>query len=126
MGILRFLLAISVVVFHTGKPLLGVKFSGGALAVQLFFVISGFYMSLILNEKYKKGTSTYNLFITNRLLRLYPVYLLTGLITLAITFIDFSFFNQTENWFGIMSSHIAELNGVTLAYILLANTFIMG
>lgn len=71
MGILRLLLAISVVIFHQNT---GLKFLvGGLYAVKLFFVISGFYMALILHEKYTGAGST-RLFYCNRLLRLLPAY----------------------------------------------------
>jgi len=43
------------------------------IAVQAFYIISGFYMALILTEKYT-GKNSYKLFITNRFLRLYPIY----------------------------------------------------
>lgn len=39
MGVLRFILAISVVFAHT----YGFLFVGGRLAVQLFYMISGFF-----------------------------------------------------------------------------------
>ncbi len=72
MGVLRVLLAISVVLAHTG-PLWGLRLCGGEVAVETFFIISGFYMSLILETKYT-GSDRYKLFITNRLLRIFPVY----------------------------------------------------
>jgi len=43
------------------------------MAVETFFIISGFYMSLILESRYK-GKNSYKLFITNRFLRIYPIY----------------------------------------------------
>ena len=52
MGTIRFLLAVSVVVFHAKRPLLGLTLVEGTVAVQLFFIISGFYMALVLTEKY--------------------------------------------------------------------------
>jgi len=73
MGLIRILLAITVVVGHSGSTLFGYTFVGGSIAVQTFYIISGFYMALILNEKYT-GKKSYSLFITNRFLRLYPVY----------------------------------------------------
>jgi peptidoglycan/LPS O-acetylase OafA/YrhL len=51
MGILRFILALSVVIFHAGACW-GVKMVQGQVAVQAFYLISGFYMALILNGKY--------------------------------------------------------------------------
>lgn len=73
MGIIRLLLAISVVLAHSSS-LFGTNLVGGKIAVQAFYIISGFYMSLILNEKYIGANNSYRLFITNRFFRLYPVY----------------------------------------------------
>ena len=58
MGLLRSLLALSVVSAHYGLPipLLGfVPFRGhGGFSVTIFFVLSGFYMALILEAKYAR------------------------------------------------------------------------
>src|SRR5215475_13496698 len=80
MGTLRFLLAFSVAYGHLGKPL---SFPTSDVAVQSFFVISGFYMALVLNEKY--GPNSYWLFISNRLLRLWPAYIVVLVLSLAVT-----------------------------------------
>jgi peptidoglycan/LPS O-acetylase OafA/YrhL len=50
------------------------KMIGAAGAVQGFYVISGFYMALVLNEKYPPGRAGYGEFISQRLLRLLPAY----------------------------------------------------
>src|SRR6185437_10833225 len=85
MGILRLLLALSVVIAHIG-PLFGIALLGGKIAVQAFFIISGFYMAFILNEKYVGDNNSYFLYISNRFLRIYPLYwvmlLLTGIFLL--------------------------------------------
>jgi peptidoglycan/LPS O-acetylase OafA/YrhL len=73
MGLIRFLLAMAVVAAHSA-PVLGLTLVGGKIAVQSFFVISGFYISLILNEKYPAGTRGTLLFYGNRFLRIYPIY----------------------------------------------------
>lgn len=72
MGVLRFILAVSVVLFHTDPY--GFQLVGGGLAVESFFIISGFYMSLVLDKKYTGVNGRYSLFIGNRLLKLYPAY----------------------------------------------------
>jgi peptidoglycan/LPS O-acetylase OafA/YrhL len=72
MGLLRFLLAISVVLFHADAS--GYQMVGGGVAVESFFMISGFYMSLVLDQKYTGTKGRYSLFIGNRLLKLYPAY----------------------------------------------------
>ncbi len=51
MGVMRFLLALSVLILHTA-PDSAFPMVGGRVAVETFFMISGFYMALILNEKY--------------------------------------------------------------------------
>ena len=56
MGTLRFLLAITVLLSHT----YGHIFTGGRLAVQMFYIISGFLISYILIGQIK----TLNLFMS--------------------------------------------------------------
>lgn len=69
MGTLRLLLAWLVIISHS-SPILGWRGIGGD-AVTAFFIISGFYMALILDSKYRNGLW---LFYTNRALRLFPLY----------------------------------------------------
>jgi peptidoglycan/LPS O-acetylase OafA/YrhL len=56
MGIVRFLLALCVVVTHApGGTILGVRLLSGIVAVQAFYVISGFLITMILNERKQYG-----------------------------------------------------------------------
>ena len=80
MGLLRLLLAVSVVLVHT-CGCYGFHPLGAAEAVQAFYMISGFYMSMILTEKYR-GPGSYRLFLTNRFLRIYPVYWITAVLSI--------------------------------------------
>jgi peptidoglycan/LPS O-acetylase OafA/YrhL len=76
MGVLRFLLATCVIAAHARSTILGLPLMASGLAVRTFFMISGFYMTLILSSKYRadrKGGKW--LFISNRFLRIYPSYL---------------------------------------------------
>ncbi len=78
MGVMRLLFAISVLLIHVGKlPITYTTFVGGVVPVQCFFMISGFYMALILNERY----SNIKDFYFNRLLRIFPTYWLILLLT---------------------------------------------
>ena len=53
MGTLRLLLALSVVLFHSGPFVFtGSDWVGGIVAVEGFFVVSGFYMTLVLHQRY--------------------------------------------------------------------------
>ncbi len=76
MGTYRLVLALCVVVAHA-SPLPGVRTLDAGLAVKTFFMISGFYMALILKEKYPPTPEGRKLFYTNRLLRIYPMYVFT-------------------------------------------------
>jgi peptidoglycan/LPS O-acetylase OafA/YrhL len=84
MGLLRVILALSVVITHSA-PIFGFKFVGGIVAVQTFYIISGFYMALILSEKYIGKNNSYKLFITNRLLRLYPIHWTVLFLTIIVS-----------------------------------------
>jgi peptidoglycan/LPS O-acetylase OafA/YrhL len=70
LGLIRFLLASAVVFTHAGF-VWGLMLTAGLVSVQAFFIISGFYMALILSEKY---TTSYRTFYINRFLRIYPAY----------------------------------------------------
>jgi len=75
MGTVRILLALSVLLAHSRTVIcFGVKLIGGFLAVKLFFVVSGFYMGMILKEKYSNTNNRIFLFWSNRFLRIFPVY----------------------------------------------------
>ena len=50
MGALRLLLALSVVLSHAGG-LFGFQLAGGAVAVLIFFMVSGFLMQLVLTTR---------------------------------------------------------------------------
>ncbi len=84
-GLLRILLAVCVLCWH-GRPLGGLHWLRGDMAVELFFVISGFYMQLVLSGKYtrpKLGRMWVARFYQARYFRLLPAYLLASLIVLA-------------------------------------------
>ncbi|HTA62096.1 MAG TPA: acyltransferase [Bacteroidia bacterium] len=124
MGIIRLLLAISVVMHHCG-PIFGLDFVGGQIAVQSFFIISGFYMSLILNEKYVGVNSSYKLFITNRLIKLYPIYWTILLGTILACFAKYIVTHGQD--MAIISNYFSvKFNFFSFAYLILTNLFIFG
>ena len=77
MGSLRTLLALSVVLSHTG----GTFLVGGRNAVQMFYVISGFLISYVLVEV--RSYKSVGAFYANRYLRLFPIYAVVAVLTLA-------------------------------------------
>ncbi|OGZ65389.1 MAG: hypothetical protein A3C50_03550 [Candidatus Staskawiczbacteria bacterium RIFCSPHIGHO2_02_FULL_43_16] len=123
MGILRFLLALSVVINHS-TPIFGLSLVGGRVAVESFFIISGFYMALILSEKYQSGWQGYQLFLRNRILRIYPIYWAVLAATLVILITVQFFLPGKFNlpWFG---PH--EPLGIWLIiYLVLAHIILFG
>lgn len=82
MGTFRFVLALAVLIAHIATALGPSVVNRNSLhilvwsgeAVFAFFVISGFYMSLIVNEKYARLRGGTWRFYLNRALRLYPIH----------------------------------------------------
>jgi len=72
MGLLRLFLALSVIAGHAQTTIFGANGIGAWYAVNFFFIISGFYMAMVLNGKYK-DVSNYQ-FYKSRVLRLFPAY----------------------------------------------------
>lgn len=90
MGIIRLLLSLAVVGAHCNSNQL-LKFVGGETAVQAFFVISGFYMAMIISS-YKSKRN----FWISRYLRLYPLYIVCALMSLTLIHGFNSYFNNIE------------------------------
>ena len=90
MGSVRTLLAIAVVFAHS----YGFIFVGGRLAVQLFYVISGFLISYILVEA--RTYRTVSSFYANRFLRLFPIYWFVAISTIIAVLFASLIFNETH------------------------------
>ena len=101
LGLLRITLAFAVLLSHL--PPATYKFMSGGLAVQGFFIVSGFYMSLVLDGKYRDP----GLFYSNRLLRLFPTYFVMMAIA-AVTLFGFNASaTSTQQIFASTYSHPA-------------------
>src|SRR5262249_39483950 len=113
MGILRLFLALSVVISHVGGTVLGVAFLPPQLAVVLFFIVSGFYMSLILNEKYCKLPNATRRFYLNRFLLIYPIYFVVCVLVVLLlryTRSNDVFFHPAPDTYGIDRFFFMMLN----------------
>jgi len=110
MGIMRFLLAISVVGTHAGFPFL----VGGPRAVQVFYMISGFLISYVLLEtvKYPKVWPFY----VSRFLRLWPVYAVIALITLGFHIVFQTTFFEYLFDLPIHGQTVVILSNITLFF----------
>jgi peptidoglycan/LPS O-acetylase OafA/YrhL len=73
MGWVRFCLAAAVVFHHSSVPW-NLPIVDGHQAVRLFYIISGFYMAMILDRKYPATREGVWLFYGNRFLRIFPIY----------------------------------------------------
>ncbi|MFP1800611.1 acyltransferase family protein [Lonsdalea quercina] len=94
LGIIRFFLASCVVAFHlTAK----ISFLG-QFAVNFFYVISGFLITLILNDTYKFNITK---FAVNRFLRLYPTYYFFAALGILIIY----FMPNASEFHGSWSRH---------------------
>lgn len=84
MGVLRFLLAIAVVIAHAG-PVFGHYIADGRFAVQMFYLISGFYMALVWNGRYAENEHPVRTFYLSRFLRIYPQYAIVLILSILIS-----------------------------------------
>ncbi|MBI3510809.1 MAG: acyltransferase [Bacteroidetes bacterium] len=124
MGVIRTLLALAVVLYHSygiGKH--DNYMTGGMVSVETFYIISGFYMAMILNEKYRTGS--YRLFITNRFLRIFPLYWACLLLVLAVCILGKIFYNDSFYlWY--WTSQWSHLAWSSIILMILANIFLFG
>ena len=82
-GTVRFLLALCVVATYSpGQAIAGVTLLSGITAVQAFYVISGFLITMVLNER-KQYQSVGNFYLS-RYLRLWPSYFVIAVASFLI------------------------------------------
>ncbi len=99
MGVLRLLLALTVLNWHYPVTPYYYNFIFSRAAVFVFMMISGFYIAMVLNEKYGASTSGILTFYGNRVLRLMPPYwvALVG----CILFEPTAWFDRLSLWFQV-------------------------
>jgi peptidoglycan/LPS O-acetylase OafA/YrhL len=127
MGLLRLLLALGVVTAHAGPPanIAWLAMTGGPPSVQVFYVISGFYMTLILNTKYV-GPGSYATFAKSRLLRLVPMFLAVLAATLLAAFVLRAAFGVAIQPLASWQEHGASMPFGEAALLALTNLTIVG
>jgi len=126
MGVFRLFLALSVLLGHTrGHGFFGLSFVYPEIAVQTFFMISGFYMALVLNEKYNQP-GQYTVFLKQRFLRLYPTYFI---LIAAVVLIDFAVYGITGRPWGSLQvwfDNLHLLSPAAVVFLVLENLVIFG
>lgn len=120
MGVLRFFFAISVLlghiqIHHLISPI---------YAVQGFYIISGFYMSLILNEKYTSSNENL-LFYKKRFMRLLPTYWLIAVLSIIIA-LCFFYKGESNILFFDFNNFPTNTSITTWIYILMTNIIVWG
>lgn len=93
---LRALAVLPVVIFHAAPGLL----PGGFLGVDIFFVISGYLISLILFRQQSGGSFSFLDFYGRRIRRLFP-----ALILVLSACLGFGFFALFANEYELLSQH---------------------
>lgn len=117
MGLIRLLLALSVVIAHSGNSFK--ILSNGSDCVQLFFIISGFYIFLILDKKYYKLSNSYYYFITNRVLRIFPMYFAILFLAISYALYSLKFSPRLPN---DLAAYVAFWNQLEVKYLTLLIT----
>ena len=84
-------------------------------------------MALILNEKYVTQPHAYRLFLTNRGLRLFPLYCVVVGLTLLAAFVMTLVFSQPKlESFDALRENYSLLSGSTLALVAFTNLTLIG
>ncbi len=123
MGVLRVLLALSVVLSHLGDYG-GISLAGGFASVQMFYIISGFYMATILTEKYDPRRDL-GVFYTNRFLRIYSIYFVALAMSLAGYYALWA--TSHSSWFyQAAADNVPNLNWPTRLWLSFTGLFVFG
>ena len=84
MQVLRALAVVLVIFFHAKVP----GFQGGFLGVDIFFVISGYWMSVILIKEIESGAFSFSNFYERRLRRILPALYVTLLLVFIVSWFE--------------------------------------
>lgn len=134
MGALRFVLAMSVLTAHLAFYPAGFPHPlNPDVAVQGFYVVSGFLITLVLHEKY---SGSLWLFYSNRALRIFPIYWATlilymivdllvdsGAFTAAPALLEGYRLPTVTSW---VAQNASALGSTSVISLILTNTFIFG
>jgi peptidoglycan/LPS O-acetylase OafA/YrhL len=120
MGFFRLLFAFTVVLTHS-RPIFGYFFGNPVVAVRAFFIISGFYMALILEGKY----ASYKSFIISRFLRIYPLYFIILILTVLFS-VTMHSLGGSWGEMQVMVTHFKELNAISFLWLFVSNTIVFG
>jgi peptidoglycan/LPS O-acetylase OafA/YrhL len=118
LGTIRFLLALAVVCAHVGKLPFTVQL-GSLLAVQAFYIISGFLIALVWTNKYERSSNGLFLFYSNRAARIYIIYWVVVVISIVVALVTKWLTHDFPSYWG------SPPRGL-LPYTIFTNTWIFG
>jgi peptidoglycan/LPS O-acetylase OafA/YrhL len=125
LGTFRMLLAVCVLLTHSASK--DLPHLLGTFAVESFFVISGFYMALVLTEKYTRanlGDSWAANFYLSRYLRLYPIYILSALARVLLAVFVVVVIGRSaifEAWTQLLSLPLTVRNVLLIIWAMVSN-----
>ena len=78
-GLLRFILASAVILYHLSKSIFL-----GYFAVGCFFILSGYWISLMFDKKYSKKQASLKVYYISRFWRLIPVFYIFSILGIVV------------------------------------------
>jgi peptidoglycan/LPS O-acetylase OafA/YrhL len=131
MGTFRLLLAICVLLQHSGAPFWGVSWLSGEGAVYVFFMISGFYMQMVLSDKYTQarlGDYWWARFYLARYFRLFPTYIVCVVATILAAAYASSenqrMYPPLSGWMALGELNLSLSNILLYGWVAISNIFI--
>jgi len=127
MGLMRFMLALAVAAGHAGG-FFGLQIYpivAGNIAVQIFYMISGFLIALILSGKYADTPQGNWVFYSNRAVKIYVPYLAILAVTVLVSLVSHAVGGSAlslETFF----SEGAQMRFSTWAFAVVTNLFLIG
>lgn len=106
-GLVRFLLASIVILYHLSGSIYI-----GTMAVYCFFMLSGYWVTLMYEKKYSKFNQPVSVFYISRILRLFPVYLFLSLLTIIVSAI------YLPGFFASLSAHNGAIGWLSYIFLL--------
>lgn len=120
MGVVRLLLALSVLIGHS-TAIYGYTAISGRAAVQAFYMISGFYMAMVFSKKYQYKSVKF--FYLSRYLRLIPLYI-------VVAFISWLFYIKTNYSYDLKIAELLDSNlnltFLSSVWIIFSNLTLLG
>jgi peptidoglycan/LPS O-acetylase OafA/YrhL len=127
MGMLRLWLALAVAIGHTNS-IFGFSWRpdlSGGRAVQMFYVISGFLITLILSGKYSADLHGRWVFYTNRALKIFVPYLAVLAGTIILSLVAYVVTGNAAA-LGAFFAEAHNMSAGTWAYASVSNLFLFG